>query len=41
MRPEFKTPKGQSLEFSIQHFAGQVSVVMLLLTVECIHNVTF
>jgi len=24
-RPEFKTPKGQSLEFMIQHFAGQAS----------------
>jgi len=31
-RPEFKTPKGQSLEFMIQHFAGQASTRSLLLT---------
>jgi len=29
--PEFKTPKGQSLEFMIQHFAGQACTVALLL----------
>ena len=29
-RAEFKTPKGQSLEFMIQHFAGQASTVVLL-----------
>jgi len=39
-RPEFKTPKGQSLEFSIQHFAGQASIVTLLLKVKHIHNTT-
>jgi len=32
-RPEFKTPKGQSLEFMIQHFAGQASTAALLVTV--------
>ena len=31
-RSEFKTPKGQSLEFMIQHFAGQASSITLLLT---------
>lgn len=33
-RPEFKTPKGQCLEFMIEHFAGQVCTVTLLLTVD-------
>jgi len=28
-RSEFKTPKGRSLEFTIQHFAGQASSVAL------------
>jgi len=34
-RPGFKTPKGQSLEFIIQHFAGEVSIVTFLLTDDC------
>jgi len=32
-RPEFKTPKGQCLEFMIQHFAGQACTATLLFIV--------
>jgi len=37
-RAEFKTPKGQSLEFMIQHFAGQASTVVLLVVVKLFYD---